>query len=86
MSHDLIFQILIKTKAEQTMSNGNANGTVTVLGIDLAKQNFQLHGVDGNGQAVLKLFFLKKFAFLFQASYPRFPMFDSRNRHHKYDC
>jgi transposase len=27
---------------------------VTVLGIDLAKQSFQLHGVDGQGQVVLK--------------------------------
>jgi hypothetical protein len=25
-----------------------------VLGIDIAKNTFQLHGVDGSGQAVLK--------------------------------
>ncbi len=36
------------------MTNNSAKGTVTVLGIDLAKQSFQLHGVDKNGQVVLK--------------------------------
>ena len=36
------------------MTNNSAKGTVTVLGIDLAKQSFQLHGVDENGQIVLK--------------------------------
>lgn len=30
------------------MSNTNAKNDVTVLGIDLAKQSFQLHGVDSN--------------------------------------
>ena len=29
-------------------------GKLTVLGIDLAKQSFQLHGVDTNGNVVLK--------------------------------
>jgi transposase len=36
------------------MTNSNAKNDVTVLGIDLAKQSFQLHGVDGNGVTVLK--------------------------------
>lgn len=36
------------------MSNHKLKGSVVVLGIDLAKQSFQLHGVDANGQVVLK--------------------------------
>ena len=37
------------------MNNNSAKGTVTVLGIDLAKQSFQLHGVDENDQVLLKI-------------------------------
>ena len=54
MSHDLIVQTNIKTEARQTMTSNNAKGAATLLGIDLAKQSFQLHGVDKNGQIVLK--------------------------------
>jgi len=36
------------------MNNNTAKGPVTVLGIDLAKQSFQLHGVDEDSQVVLK--------------------------------
>lgn len=36
------------------MSNNKPKGNVAVLGIDLAKQSFQLHGVDANGQVVIK--------------------------------
>jgi transposase len=36
------------------MINSNVKNDVTVLGIDLAKQSFQLHGVDSNGITVLK--------------------------------
>jgi len=36
------------------MTNNNVKNDVTVLGIDLAKQSFQLHGVDRNGVTVLK--------------------------------
>lgn len=36
------------------MGKCNAKGAVTVLGIDLAKQSFQLHGVDESGQVVLR--------------------------------
>lgn len=36
------------------MGNHNVKNEVTVLGIDLAKQSFQLHGVDNLGQTVLK--------------------------------
>ncbi|MEO1852383.1 MAG: IS110 family transposase [Psychrobacter sp.] len=36
------------------MSNNTAKGPITVLGIDLAKQSFQLHGVNEDGQVVLK--------------------------------
>lgn len=36
------------------MTNSNAKGEVKVLGIDLAKQSFQIHGVDASGQTVLK--------------------------------
>lgn len=36
------------------MTNSNAKGEVKVLGIDLAKQSFQIHGVDASGHTVLK--------------------------------
>ena len=36
------------------MNNSNPKGELSVLGIDLAKQSFQLHGVDANGKTVLK--------------------------------
>jgi transposase len=36
------------------MTNNSAKGEIKVLGIDLAKQSFQLHGVDDNGKVVLK--------------------------------
>ncbi len=35
------------------MKDNNLKGAVVVLGIDLAKQSFQLHGVDANGSTVL---------------------------------
>ncbi len=54
MGQDVSFQANIKTEVRQTMNNHNAKGTLTVLGIDLAKQSFQLHGVDKDGQVVLK--------------------------------
>ncbi len=36
------------------MNDNNVKNPLAVLGIDLAKQSFQLHGVDGNGVTVLK--------------------------------
>jgi len=36
------------------MKKHSAKGEVKVLGIDLAKQSFQLHGVDESGQSVLR--------------------------------
>lgn len=36
------------------MANNNPKNDVAVLGIDLAKQSFQLHGVDSSGITVLK--------------------------------
>ena len=36
------------------MKNNTAKGPITVLGIDLAKQSFQLHGVNAEGEVVLK--------------------------------
>ncbi len=54
MSHDVSFIANIKTEVRQTMNNNTAKGPMTVLGIDLAKQSFQLHGVDEEGQVVLK--------------------------------
>jgi len=35
------------------MTYNNPKGVVAVLGIDLAKKSFQLHGVDGHGKVVL---------------------------------
>jgi len=40
-------------REKQTMKYNNPKGTLAVLGIDLAKQSFQLHGVDANGNIVL---------------------------------
>ena len=54
MSHDVSFKANIKTEVRQTMNNNTAKGSITVLGIDLAKQSFQLHGVDKDNQVVLK--------------------------------
>lgn len=36
------------------MNHHNVKSELAVLGIDLAKQSFQLHGVDANGQVVIK--------------------------------
>ena len=36
------------------MKKHSAKGEVKVLAIDLAKQSFQLHGVDESGQSVLR--------------------------------
>ncbi len=54
MGQDVSFTENIKTEVRQTMSNNTAKGPITVLGIDLAKQSFQLHGVNEDGQVVLK--------------------------------
>ena len=36
------------------MTHHSENKTIAVLGIDLAKQSFQLHGVNAQGSVVLK--------------------------------
>ena len=36
------------------MKNLNAQNPLTVLGIDLAKSSFQLHGIDAGGNAIIK--------------------------------
>lgn len=36
------------------MKHNNSKGMIKVLGIDLSKQSFQLHGVDEGGHTVLK--------------------------------
>ncbi len=36
------------------MQHHNENKIITVLGIDLAKQSFQLHGINAQGEAVLR--------------------------------
>ena len=54
MGHDVSFIANIKTEVRQTMNNNTSKEPITVLGIDLAKQSFQLHGVDKDGQVVLK--------------------------------
>jgi hypothetical protein len=40
-------------EAERTMSKHSENRQVEVLGIDLAKSSFQVHGVDGRGRKVV---------------------------------
>jgi len=36
------------------MVNHSAKNELAILGIDLAKQSFQLHGVDHGGRTILK--------------------------------
>ncbi len=52
------------------MKHDTAKGTVTVLGIDLAKQSFQLHGVDEKGQMVLKKKLTRNHLSAFEANLP----------------
>lgn len=54
MSHDVCVWEHTSNKVRRTMINHNAKNNVAVLVIDLAKQSFQLHGVDSNGATVLK--------------------------------
>ena len=37
-----------------TPNNHNVKGNITVLGVDLEKSSFQLHGIDDKGNVVLK--------------------------------
>ena len=53
MSHD-VGSTLTSTRVRQTMTNYRSKGKLAVLGIDLAKLSFQLHGVDDKGNTVLK--------------------------------
>ena len=53
MSHD-VSSTLTSTRVRQTMKHDNPKGKLAVLGIDLAKLSFQLHGVDDKGNTVLK--------------------------------
>ncbi len=46
--------ITIKIEPRQTMKQCNVKDKIKVLGIDLSKQSFQLHGVDAAGKTVLK--------------------------------
>ena len=70
IGHDVSFIANIKTEVRQTMNNNTAKGTLTVLGIDLAKQSFQLHGVDKDGQVVLKKKLSRKQLSAFVANLP----------------
>ena len=40
--------------ARRTMPNHNSKQQIITLAIDLSKQSFQLHGVDAQGQCVLR--------------------------------
>ncbi len=52
------------------MKNHSVESQLAVLGIDLAKQSFQLHGVDRNGQTVLKKKLSRKDLVQFVAQLP----------------
>ncbi len=52
------------------MKNNTAKGPITVLGIDLAKQSFQLHGVNAGGEVVLKKKLNRKQLSAFMANLP----------------
>ena len=70
MGHDVSFIANIKTEVRQTMKNNTAKGPITVLGIDLAKQSFQLHGVNEKGEVVLKKKLTRKQLSAFIANLP----------------
>ncbi len=52
------------------MKNNTAKRPITVLGIDLAKQSFQLHGVNAGGEVVLKKKLNRKQLSAFMANLP----------------
>ncbi len=52
------------------MNNDSSKGKITVLGIDLAKNSFQLHGVDEQGNRVLKKKLTRKQLVAFIAQLP----------------
>ncbi|RLA38656.1 MAG: IS110 family transposase, partial [Gammaproteobacteria bacterium] len=52
------------------MNNHNVEKQLAVLGIDLAKQNFQLHGVDQNGSTIIKKTLSRKNLVQFIAQLP----------------
>jgi len=52
------------------VNNNNSKGKVTVLGINLAKNSFQLHGVDEKGNRVLKKKLTRKQLVAFIAQLP----------------
>jgi len=52
------------------MKKDNIKGEIKVLGIDLAKSSFQLHGIDENGQTVLKKKLTRKKLSAFIANLP----------------
>jgi len=43
-----------KTKERRAVNNHNSKGNITTLGIDLAKNSFQLHGVNEKGDRMLR--------------------------------
>jgi len=53
MSHDVSTKQTSK-RVRRTMKYNSLKGHLAVLGIDLAKQSFQLHGADSKGNVVLK--------------------------------
>ncbi len=53
------------------MSKDKPKGTVAVLGIDLAKQSFQLHGIDANSEVILKKKLTRKKLSEFIAQLPK---------------
>ncbi len=52
------------------MKNNTPKRPITVLGIDLAKQSFQLHGVNAGGEVVLKKKLNRKQLSAFMANLP----------------
>ncbi len=52
------------------MNNNSSKGKIAVLGIDLAKNSFQLHGVDEQGNRVLKKKLTRKQLLAFIAQLP----------------
>ena len=56
-------------------------GEITTVGLDLAKQVFQVHAVDGAGQVVLRKSLRRGQVLTFFAGLPRMPGRDRGLRH-----
>jgi len=70
MGHDIDLEKQISKRSEANMKQDNKKGDVKVLGIDLAKTSYQLHGEADSGQTVVNKKFNRKNLTAFVARLP----------------